>query len=140
MQAGIAFNSAHLGLAHAIAGALGALNHVPHGLANALALPWTMAFNQPELGEKGDEIATILAAPTAAAGLSRLRREIGLDQSLDDWVDGDASRDAVAAGAMKSGQIRVNPRTPQEREVRAIVEAMRTPTGGDQPVLPAEHR
>ncbi len=133
MQAGIAFNSAHLGLAHAIAGALGALNHVPHGLANALALPWTMAFNQPALGAKGDEIASIFGGATAAGGLSRLRREIGLDLSLDDWVEGDGARDAVAAGAMKSGQVRVNPRTPTEAEIRTLVECMRTPTDGLEP-------
>jgi len=133
MQAGIAFNSAHLGLAHAIAGALGALNHVPHGLANALGLPWTMTFNQPELGEKGDELARIFDGSTAAAGLSRLRYEIGLDLSLDDWVKDEAGRDAVAAGAMKSGQIRVNPRLPDEQQIRLIVEAMRAPTGGEQP-------
>lgn len=136
MQAGIAFNSAHLGLAHAIAGALGALNHVPHGLANALALPWTMAFNHLVLGAKGEEIARIFGGPTAAAGLSRLRCDVGLDLSLDDWVGDDAGRDAVADGAMKSGQIRVNPRTPQEDQVRCIVESMRTPTGGDEPRLP----
>lgn len=135
MQAGIAFNSAHLGLAHAIAGALGALNHVPHGLANALGLPWTMAFNQSKLGSKGDEIAQIFDGLTAAAGLSRLRKEIGLDLSLDEWVKDDAGRDAVAAGAMRSGQIRVNPRKPEEHHIRSIVEAMRTPTGGNQPVL-----
>ncbi len=135
MQAGIAFNSAHLGLAHAIAGALGALNHVPHGLANALALPWTMAFNQPTLGNKGDEIAQIFGGDTAAAALSRLRLEVGLDLSLDDWVGDDAGRDAVAAGAMKSGQVRVNPRLPEANELRDIVEAMRTPTGGAQPQL-----
>jgi alcohol dehydrogenase class IV len=136
MQAGIAFNSAHLGLSHAIAGALGALYDVPHGLANALALPWTMAFNQPELGAKGDQISQIFDTPTAAAGLSRLRHSIGLDISLDEWVADDTARDAVAAGAMKSGQIRVNPRAPDQNQVRGIIEAMRTPTGGKEPELP----
>lgn len=135
MQAGIAFNSANLGLAHAIAGALGALHHVPHGLANALGLPWTMAFNEPELGAKGEDIAKIFGGQTAAAGLSRLRREIGLDLSLDEWVSSDDDRAAVAASAMKSGQIRMNPRMPEEHQVRAIIEAMRTPTGGAQPEL-----
>ncbi|MGH6960062.1 MAG: iron-containing alcohol dehydrogenase, partial [Dongiaceae bacterium] len=38
-QAAMAFNSANLGLAHAISGPLGALHHVAHGLGNALALP-----------------------------------------------------------------------------------------------------
>ena len=135
MQAAIAFNSAHLGLAHAIAGALGALHHVPHGLANALALPWTMAFNQPELGEKGELIARLFGGETAAEALSKLRRTVNLDRSLDEFVKSDAARDAVAEGASKSGQVRVNPRASTEHEIRIILEAMRKPTGGAQPHL-----
>ena len=135
MQAAIAFNSAHLGLAHAIAGALGALHHVPHGLANALALPWTMAFNQPALGEKGDLVMRIFGGETAAEGLSQLRKTVGLDRSLDEFVASDAQRDAVAEGASKSGQVRVNPRAPSVGEIRTILEAMRMPTDGAQPHL-----
>jgi alcohol dehydrogenase class IV len=94
-----------------------------------------MAFNQPQLGAKGEEIAQIFGGATAAEGLSRLRASIGLDLSLDDWVKDVDGRDAVAAGAMKSGQIRVNPRLPEEHQIRLIIEAMRTPTGGLQPQL-----
>lgn len=134
-QAAVAFNSANLGLAHAISGALGALHHVPHGLANALALPWTMAFNQPVLGDKGDLVADLYGGSTAAEGLSKLRETIGLDISLDGYVESDSDRDLVAEGASKSGQIRVNPRTPSVPEIRAILEAMRQPTNGEQPRL-----
>ncbi|MCY4261017.1 MAG: iron-containing alcohol dehydrogenase [Rhodobacteraceae bacterium] len=135
MQAAIAFNSAHLGLAHAIAGALGALHHVPHGLANALGLPWTMAFNHPQLGEKGDLIAGLYGGGTAAEGLSRLRHTVGLDISLDDYVTGEAALDDVAKGASRSGQVRVNPRESSVQEIRTILEAMRQPTDGGQPDL-----
>ena len=135
MQAGIAFNSAHLGLAHAISGSLGALHHVPHGLGNALALPWTMAYNQPELGEKGALIAGIFDGETAAEGLSKLREVVGLDEGLDRFVKSDAERDGVAEGASKSGQLRVNPRSAGVPEIRKILEAMRKPTGGGQPNL-----
>ena len=135
MQAGIAFNSAHLGLAHAIAGAMGALHHVPHGLANALALPFTMAFNKPTLGKKGEQLAALLRTEDVAEGLSQLRAEIGLDEGLDRYVEGDAARDDLAKAAMTSGQVKVNPRTPELFEVRAIIEAMRDPTGGAAPKL-----
>lgn len=134
-QAGIAFNSAHLGLAHAIAGALGALHHVSHGLANALALPWTMAFNRTEIPQKDATLAALFGAPSTAAGLSRLRFDLGLDLSLDDYVSGTAALDAVAEAAMTSGQIAMNPRTPRQSDVRAILEAMRRPTGGGEPEL-----
>ena len=134
-QAAIAFNSANLGLAHAISGALGALHHVGHGLGNALALPWTMAFNQPELGEKGRRLAALFGAPTAAAGLARLRERLGLDLSLDSVLPDAAELDAIAAGAARSGQVRVNPRTPTLGDIRAILEAMRHPTAGSDPSL-----
>ena len=132
-QAAIAFNSANLGLAHAISGALGALHHVGHGLGNALALPWTMAFNQPALGAKGERLAAIFGAPTAAAGLARLRERIGLDVSLDSVLPAGADLDAIAAGAARSGQVRVNPREPTREHIRAILEAMRHPTAGADP-------
>ncbi len=132
-QAAIAFNSANLGLAHAISGALGALHHVGHGLGNALALPWTMAFNEPELGEKGRRLAALFGAPTAASGLARLRERLGLDLSLDSVLPERADLDAIAAGAARSGQVRVNPRTPSLDNIRAILEAMRHPTAGSDP-------
>jgi len=135
MQAGIAFNSAHLGLAHAIAGAMGALHHTPHGLANALALPWTMAFNEPELREKGGIIAGLFGGSTAAHGLSRLRRAVGLDLSLDTEVGDPADLDTLAEGASRSGQVKVNPRLADISQIRVILEHMRTPTGGELPHL-----
>jgi len=133
-QAAIAFNSANLGLAHAISAPLGALHHVPHGLANALALPAVTAFNQPVLGEKGRLVGELLGAPTAAAGLSKLRHAIGLDIGLDEFVPSEAARDAVARAALRSGQVRMNPRLADFDQMRAILEAARAPTGGAPPV------
>lgn len=130
--AAMAFNSAHLGLAHAISGAAGALHQVPHGLANALALPFTMAFNAPMLGAKGAVVARLFGGATAAGGLARLRFALGLDHSLDRHVPPDAL-DALAEAASKSGQVRVNPRPPSVSDIRAVLEAMRRPTGGQAP-------
>ncbi len=134
-QAGIAFNSAHLGISHSIAGALGALHHVPHGVANALALPWTMAFNMHSIGDKNKALARLFDAADVATGISQLRHYLGLDRSLDDFVEGSSTLDKVAEAAMTSGQVKVNPREPTLPEMRGILEAMRQPTGGATPVL-----
>ena len=134
-QAGIAFNSAHLGISHSIAGALGALHHVPHGVANALALPWTMAFNQGSIGDKNEILARLFDTADVAGGISKLRNRMGLDRSLDDFVAGASALDEVAEAAMTSGQVKVNPRETTLPDMRAILEAMRRPTGGAPPVL-----
>lgn len=125
MLAAMAFNSAHLGLAHAISGALGALHHVAHGVGNALALPHVAAFNQGSAPEKAAEVARIFGGGTAAAALFGLRARLGLDVSLDTLVAPDAL-DGVAAGAMRSGQLRVNPRPASQEDIRNLLERMRT--------------
>lgn len=124
MLAAMAFNSAHLGLAHAVSGALGALHHVAHGIGNALALPHVAAFNQEATPEKAAEVGRIFGGGTAAAALFRLRARLGLDVSLDTLVAPEML-DGVAAGAMRSGQLRVNPRPASQEQIRALLERMR---------------
>jgi len=134
-QAAIAFNSANLGLAHAIAAPLGALHHVPHGVANALALPAVTAYNEASMGAKAAVIAGAFAAPTAALGLARLRLALDLDLSLDRFVSTDDARERLAQAAMKSGQVRMNPRLATIEDMQAILESMRVPTGSAAPEL-----
>lgn len=136
LQAAVAFNSANLGLAHAISGPLGAQQHVAHGLGNALALPYVTAFNEPVLGAKGEAIVSLFGARSPGAAMARLRRRLNLDISLDEYVRSDADRERLAQWAMKSGQVKMNPRSTELAEMRAIIEAMRTVTGDAPPVLP----
>jgi alcohol dehydrogenase class IV len=134
-QAAIAFNSANLGLAHALAAPLGALHHIGHGLGNALALPSVAVFNEVAMGPKAAVVASAFGGATAAAGLSRLRWLLDLDLGLDGFVKTDDAREQLAQAAMKSGQVRMNPRLATIDDMRAIIQAMRSPTGGVVPQL-----
>ena len=136
--AACAFNSTQLGLAHAIAAPLGALHHVAHGAANALALPAVTAFNEPCLEEKGSILAEALdseaeASSSPAAGVASLRERLSLDRGLDEVVGTEEEREAIAVAALKSGNIATNPREPTLADVRAVVGAMREPLRGTPP-------
>ncbi len=135
MLAGVAFNSTQLGLAHAIAAPLGNIHHVVHGKANALALPAIIAYNEPELGEKGQILAEILGSETPSEGVARIRAELDLDIGLDEIVTTDEERETIIEAAMKSGNVPYSPREPSVEHIRAIVASMRQPIGASQPVL-----
>ena len=65
--AGIAFTLSGLGIAHSMAHQLGAVYHVPHGLACALCLPAAIEYNagEPSVAEKYAKLAfTIGIAPS----------------------------------------------------------------------------
>lgn len=132
-QAAIAFNSANLGLAHAFAAPFGAQLHIAHGLGNALALPSVMAWNESAIPEKAAVIARVFGGETAGHGLARLRLALGLDRSLDDFVPDAAARERIAQSALKSGQVRMNPRLAGIEDLRMLLEAMRRPTGDAPP-------
>jgi alcohol dehydrogenase class IV len=68
--------------------------------------------------------------------MARLRKQLDLDLSLDDYVKSDAERERLAQWAMKSGQVRMNPRDASIDHMRAILAAMRKPTGDAAPTLP----
>ena len=133
MLAGFVFNSTQLGLAHAIAAPLGALHHVVHGVANALALPAVTAFNEACMGAKAETIARVFATATAAEGIAALRAGLDLDMGLDDIVGTQTEREAIAVAAMKSANIATNPRRADLPGVRAVIAAMREPLQGRAP-------
>ena len=64
-MAGMAFATVNLGVAHSIAHAFGGVFHVPHGLANAITLPVSIAYN--------------MASPIASAKYARLEKLCGVE-------------------------------------------------------------
>ncbi|MGY3569895.1 iron-containing alcohol dehydrogenase [Vibrio paucivorans] len=60
--AGLAFTKASLGYVHAIAHTLGAKYGTPHGLANAVVLPYVLEFSKEEARERLAELADAVSA------------------------------------------------------------------------------
>ncbi len=65
-MAGMAFNNSGLGITHSIAHSLGGLFHIPHGVANAVILPYVVEFNSFNACTRYQQIANSLGLESAS--------------------------------------------------------------------------
>lgn len=121
LLAGMAFRHTRLGIAHALAMPLGSWDiRLPHGLANALVLPYVMEFNLPGNLEGYAEIAIAMGessgdtlretALKSVKAVKELIRDIGLPKNLKSVGVKREDFDRISQEAMKSGNLAVNPR------------------------------
>jgi alcohol dehydrogenase class IV len=123
LMAGFAFSNASLGLVHAMAHALGGRFDLPHGLCNAILLPYVLEFNADVSQEPLQAAGRLLgmpAPPQFVAGVwSLAERLIGV-LKLRSLGIADDDLDALVEVAMVDPCIATNPKLPTPSEVRAI--------------------
>ena len=147
--AGLAFNSASLGLNHGIAHAIGARFHIPHGRANAIVLPHVIEYNSginkhskskkeyPKCVEKYCNVAKLLGVNNfneittirALVGwIQFMNKEMNIPLSLSQCgIDKREYMNAVESMAEKAiadACTATNPRVPSKAEVCLILEHM----------------
>ena len=113
--AGEALALAGLGLAHAMAQALGGTYGLPHGAMNALSLPPALRFNAPLAPEAVARFASAIGADDPAVKVEELARLGGFKRLRDFGIP---EEDLPALGVTTAQRLgnRMNPRpaTPQE--------------------------
>lgn len=85
--AGMAFNAVSLGINHGIAHQLGAKFHIPHGRANAMLLPYVIAFNadvEGHFGREDSQAAVRYAKIAARLGLPSGSTRTGVQSLIDE--------------------------------------------------------
>lgn len=144
--AGLAFNSASLGLNHGMAHQLGAMFHIPHGRANAMLLPHIIEFNSDinkHSKSRKEYLPAVKRYSTIAQilGLSSYNKIMTV-RSLVNWVQfmlkemdiplsisqmGTISEeeyfnaiDSMADAALEDGCTATNPRVPNKEDVIEI--------------------
>jgi alcohol dehydrogenase class IV len=106
--AGLAFTRAYVGYAHAIAHTFGARYGTPHGLANAIVLPYILEFNMDAVTDRmadmavagGLGVAQDSASALAQRLLDRVREmnaQLGVPEGLDSLRSADISSIAKTA-------------------------------------------
>ena len=93
--AGMGFSNVGLGIVHSMAHPLGAMFDTPHGVANALLLPYVMEYNKEAAGAKYRNIAKAMgvcvkgmsdeeAADAAIEAVRSLSKSIDIPQKLNE--------------------------------------------------------
>lgn len=126
--AGMAFSNAGLGMVHAMAHALGGRYNLPHGVCNAVLLPYVLAFNGSS-GQTAENFRKIAEAmelseqnPAAViAAIFRLSSSIGIAGTLKE-LNGVSPSDfpELADLALKDSCMATNPVFPKKQQVIAV--------------------
>jgi alcohol dehydrogenase len=106
--AGFAFTRANVGYVHAIAHQFGGQYHTPHGLANAIMLPFVLKYSAPAITNKLAQLAvaaklgtddedTDALAQKFLDGVDQLNHDLGIPTSLEALKEADIPALAKAA-------------------------------------------
>lgn len=79
MLAGQAFANSPVGAIHALAYPLGGIYHIPHGLSNALVMPYVMQFNLEAAAPLYAQLADALEIPRGSENSSEARAQQLID-------------------------------------------------------------
>lgn len=130
MFAGLAFAWARLGNIHAMSHPVSAFFHVPHGVANSILLPVIVEYNA--LADKGryEKIYNYISRDRKPVKnfvpemlvreAQNLLRELGIPEHLAEVGVTEEKIPAMAADAMKSGNILANPRQSTQKDIEML--------------------
>ena len=146
--AGMAFNTASLGINHSLAHAAGAKFHVPHGRLNSILMPHVIQYNagiefnnrnrqatDKTVASRSQDIAKLLgySASSPVSGvrqlveaIKKLQRKLEMPTSLREYgVKADAFAQykvEISEAALHDGCTPTNPRVPTAEELLKVLE------------------
>ena len=129
--AGMGFSNVGLGIVHSMAHQLGAIYDTPHGIANAILLPYVMKFNGEVTYERFREILIALdvdaknmdkdtVIDTFVAMISELSRKVGITQGVADVGGKEEDIEMLANKAIKDACTPGNPREVTVEDIMKI--------------------
>ncbi|MBU3156896.1 iron-containing alcohol dehydrogenase [Clostridium estertheticum] len=131
LLAGMAFNNANLGYVHAMAHQLGGLYDMPHGVANAILLPfvekWNVISNPQKfadiaefMGENIQGLSVLDAAQKSIDAMFRLAKDVGIPANLRSQGAKEEDIEYMADWALKDGNAFSNPRKGNKRDIAEL--------------------
>lgn len=129
--AGMAFNNASLGYVHAMAHQLGGFYDLPHGVCNAVLLPYVQEFNMSVAESRLKKIASIMGvdvsnmtdkegAMACIVLIKTLAKSIGIPAGLEELGVKRKDFDVLAANALNDACGLTNPRKATHEDIVEI--------------------
>ena len=129
--AGIAFNNASLGYVHAMAHQLGGFYNLPHGVCNAILLPYVESYNlignmnrfrdvAQAMGVQVEGISVTCAAEKAIEAIKKLSRQLEIPTDLKQLGVREEDFGIMADNAKKDVCQLTNPRTATREQIIEI--------------------
>lgn len=130
--AGMGFSNVGLGIVHSMAHPLGAFYDTPHGIANAVILPYVMEYNAEATGEKYKEIAKAMDVQgldnmsqeeyrkAAIDAVKKLSEDVGIPKTLSEIGVKEEDLQALAKSAFADACTPGNPRDTNVTEILEI--------------------
>ncbi|GGJ93208.1 1,3-propanediol dehydrogenase [Calditerricola satsumensis] len=126
MEAGMAFSNASVALVHGMSRPVGALFHVPHGIANAMLMPAVLEYTKPACVARLAVIGRAMCPDVAGASdeeaaeeaireIKRLCRDLAIP-NLQAWGGGGKG---LAREGEQDGRRRLGQRQPRQQPARA---------------------
>lgn len=134
--AGMGFSNVGLGIVHGMAHPLGAFYDTPHGIANAVILPYVMEYNACATGEKYREIARAMGVSgvdnmsqeeyrkAAIDAVKKLSEDVGIPKTLKEIGVKEEDLKALAESAMADACTPGNPRDTSIEEIYEIYKSI----------------
>ena len=134
--AGMGFSNVGLGIVHGMAHPLGAFYDTPHGIANAVILPYVMEYNAEATGEKYREIARAMGVTgvdnmsqeeyrkAAIDAVKKLSEDVGIPKTLREIGVKEEDLKVLAESAMADACTPGNPRDTSIEEILEIYKSI----------------
>ncbi|GMQ56652.1 iron-containing alcohol dehydrogenase [Vallitalea sediminicola] len=125
--AGMAFTNVSLGIVHSIAHTVGGLFGIPHGLADAIVLPYVIEFNMTDdkAKERYNDLAKKIDKDSLLDAVKEINDKLDIPISLKEVINDDKSfndqLEDIAKLSIADGCTKTNPIVPDVNEMKALI-------------------
>lgn len=131
---GMGFSNGGLGIVHSMAHQLGGFYDLPHGVCNAILLPYVVAYNADAVGDRLAAVAQAMGVDTAhkskaeinelaIQAIKTLSKDVGIPSGLEEIGVKEADFSELADLALADICTGGNPKCPTKEDVIAIYKA-----------------